>query len=228
MTNAVTLKIEDYIGHFVEAEVSLRDYTRKVKMKLTGRIIYSGYNASLMFKPKGSRNKGYFIEDIHSVNIIRKDNKNNRYYIEEYNKREQYEIELNRRLKEEETRRQEQERMRKEQFELERKKKLEYEEKKIEEAKSLGGYEELEKEVISFYQSFKGEFFNENFVKKTFIPILNKLINKGIKNVNDYPKYYFDKKHNPKFCKLIEMKLNIKLKNTQKGNVEILNNYLAG
>lgn len=230
MNNTVALKIEDFIGHQVEAEVSISGYVGKVNRKLTGRIIYSGYNESLMFKPKHSRSKGYLIEsenDIHSVNIIRRDNKNNRFYIEEYNKRDQYEMELNKRFEKEKTRREEQERLRKEQIELERKKKLEVEQRRIEEAKSLGGYEELEKEVISFYESFKDEFFNENFVKKTYIPILNKLINKGISNVNDYPRYYFDKKHNPKFCRLIEMKLNVKLKNTQKGNIEILNDYLA-
>jgi hypothetical protein len=64
-------------------------------------------------------------------------------------------------------------------------------------------------------------------VKSTYIPILNKLANKAINNISEYPKYYFCKKQNPKFCALIEKLLNIKLTNTQKGNVDKINQYLA-
>lgn len=224
------LKIEDVIGHYVEAEVSLKGYFEKSKHTLIGRIVYSEYNASLLFKPKGSKGKGYIIEnenDIHSVKVVRKDNKNNKYYLEAYNNRDKFEQALNERLKKEDEERLEQERLREERIKLKRKLEQEKKQKEIDEAKSLGGYEELENEVIEFYQSFEGEFFNESFVRSTYVPILNKLIHKAIDSVSEYPKYYFDKKHNPKFTELIERMTNIKLGNTQKGNVEILNSYLA-
>lgn len=231
MTNVIVanVNIMDVIGHYVEAELSLNGWTGKVKQNLTGRIVYSEYNASLFFKPKGSRNKGYAIDenDIYSVKIIRKDNKENIYWMEAYSNKDQAEIKLKERLELEEKKREEQYKQRQERIELERKLEQEKIEKEIEKAKSLGGYEDLENDVISFYQSFEGEFFNEKFVKDTYIPILNKLIHKAIDNVGEYPKYYFDKKHNPKFTKLIETKLNIKLGNTQKGNIEKLNHYLA-
>jgi flagellar biosynthesis GTPase FlhF len=228
-TTISSVNVNEVIGHYVEAELTLNGrYGGEVTKIMEGRIIYSTYQASLFFKPKGNKNKGYSIEesDILSVNIIRKDNKENQYYKEAYSNKEHFEQELNKRLEKEAERREEERKARQERFEVAQQRKQEQEQKAIEEAKQLGGYDELEKEVIQFYQSFEGEFFNENFVKNTYIPILNNLINKGIKNVNDYPKYYFYKKHNPKFCALIERKLNIKLGNTQKGNVSLLNNYL--
>lgn len=230
MTVKTLVKIEDVLGHYVDVDVSLKGYPDKVRRTLTGRVIYSAHNASLFFKPKGSRNKGYFIEnenDVHSVTIIRKDNKNNRFYVDMYNNREKFEIEFQKRLEKEEKERQREKDLRQEMFELERKKKREKEQKEIEVARQLGGYDELEKEVIGFYESFKDEHFNERLVKNTYIPILNKLIHKSIDDVNDYPKYFFCKKHNPKFTKLVETMTNIKLGNTQKGNVELLNRYLA-
>lgn len=214
------VNINEVIGHYVEAEITLKGYLGKVKEILTGRIIYSEYNASLFFKPKGSRNKGYIIEnesDIHFVNIIRKDNKSHIYYKELYKNKYHFEEEYAKRIEKEKEQRQEQQRIRQEKFELERKKKQEREQQQINEAKQLGGYEELEKEVIDFYESFEGEFYNEKFIKNTYIPILNKLIHKSINTVNEYPKHYFCKKRNPKFVKLIETKLNVKLGNTQKG-----------
>lgn len=223
------IKIEDVLGHYVEADVSLKSYFGKVRQTLTGRIIYSEYNASLLFKPKWSKNQCYFIEsesDIHSVNIIRKDNKKHKYYKEIYKNKEQYEKEYFKRMEKEKEEKEKQRQLRQERIEQERQRKLEKEQQEINEAKKLGGYEKLEKEVIDFYKSFEGEFYNERLIKNIYVPLLNKLIHKAIPNVNDYPKYYFCKRNNPKFCKLIERKLNIKLGNTQKGNVEILNNYL--
>lgn len=230
--NAITEKINlnEVIGHFVEAEISLQGYVGKVKTNLTGRIIYSEYNASLFFKPKGSKSKGYFIEnvnDIHTVKIIRKDKASNEYYNSTYDQREKFENELNERMELIRKQQEENERQRKEQFEMERKKEQEKKEIEINEAKNLGGYDELEKEVIDYYQSFKEDFFNEKFVKTTYIPIINKLLNKAINDITEYPKHYFDKKRNPKFCALIEKKLNIKLTATQKGNVDKINQYLA-
>lgn len=224
------VNIENVLGHFVEAELTLNSWYGRVKQTLQGRIIYSEYNASLFFKPKHSKNRGYLIDsenDIHSVTIIRKDNKQHAYYIEAYKNREYYEEQYNKRLKEEDRQRQKEHELRTQQLEQERQRKKEKEQKEINEAKKLGGYDELEKEVISFYESFEGEFYNENFVKTIVVPLLNKLIHKGINNVNDYPKYYFDKNHNTKFCMLIEKKLGIKLPRTQKGSVEALNKYLS-
>lgn len=229
MTVNTLIKIEDVLGHYVEADVSLKGYVGKVRQTLTGRIIYSEYNASLFFKPKGSKNRGYFIEseeDVHSVKIIRKDNKNHKYYKEVYKNKEQYEKEYFKRMEKEKEEKEKQRQLRQERIEQERQRKLEKEQQEINEAKKLDGYEKLEKEVIDFYESFEGEFYNERLVKNTYVPLLNKLIHKAIPNVNDYPKYYFCKRNNLKFSKLIERKLNIKLGNTQKGNVEVLNNYL--
>lgn len=224
------INVSEVIGHYVEADISVKGYYGKTRINMNGRIIYSEYNATLFFKPKGSKNRGYFIEseeDVHSVKIIRKDNKNHKYYKEVYENKEQYEKEYFKRLKKEEEEKEKQRQLRQERMEQERQRKLEKEQQEINEAKKLDGYEELEKEVIDFYESFEGEFYNERFVKNTYVPLLNKLIHKAIPNVNDYPKHYFCKRNNPKFSKLIERKLNIKLGNTQKGNVELINNYLA-
>lgn len=224
------VNVNEVIGHFVEAELSLNSWYGKVKQRLVGRIIYSEYNASLFFKPKGNKNRGYLIEnedDIHSVAIIRKDNKNHKYYAEAYDNKEVYEIEREKRLEAERKRREKEEQLRRERFEMERQIEKEKKQKEIDEARQLGGYDELEKEVFDYYNSFEGEFYNENFVKTIVMPLLNKLIHKSIENVNAYPKYYFDKKHNKKFCALIEKRLGIKLPNTQKGSVEVLNKYLS-
>jgi flagellar biosynthesis GTPase FlhF len=229
MTTLTKVNVMDVIGHVVESEISVNGYYGKVNLNLTGRIIYSDYNASLFFKPKGSKNKGYIIEseeDILNVKVTRKDKENHEYYKKVYENKEQSEIRLSQRLQKEEEARQEQNKRRQEEIAENKRRKEEKEKQFIEEARSLGNYEELEKEVITFYQSFD-EFFNENFVKNTYIPILNKLINKAVSSVEEFPKYYFDKKHNPKFTNLIETKLNIKLGNTQKGNVDKLNQYLA-
>jgi hypothetical protein len=224
------ININEVMGHYVEAEISFISWSGKSKHTLEGRIIYSDHNASLFFKPKNSKNKGYFIEDendIHSVKIIRKDNRNNEYYIAAYNNREKSEQKLNKRLEKEEEERKEQDRLRKERFEMERRKEQEDKEKEINDAKNLGGYDTLENDVVNFYQSFKDEFFNEEFVKSTYIPILNKLVHKSIDNVDGYSKHFFSKERNPKFCALIENKLNIKLPKTQKGSIEVLNKYLS-
>ena len=221
--------INDVLGHFVEAEVSVKGWSGKNKTVLTGRIIYSSYNASLFFKPKNSKNRGYIIEnedDIHSVKITRKDNKSNKYYSEEYDNRDQFEQQFNERQEREQMEREKRVQLRKERFEMDRKKDQEKKKEEVIQAKLLGGYEELEKEVIDFYESSNIEFFNESFVRTTVVPLLNKLIHKSINNVNEYPKHYFDKKRNSKFCTVMENKLGIKLTNTQKGNVEKINKYL--
>lgn len=224
------VKIENILGHYVEADITTKGYFGKTRVELVGRIIYSDYFASLFFKPKNSRNKGYLIEngnDVHSVKIIRKDKKKNEYYVNLYSNKHKHEWELQERLEREKRELQKQEEERRRQFELKRKKEQEERQREIEEAKNLGGYEKLEKEVIDFYKSFKNEYFNENLVKNTYIPILNKLIHKAINNVDEYPKHFFCKRNNPKFTKLIEIKLNLKLTNTQQKNTEILNKYLA-
>jgi uncharacterized protein YhaN len=230
--NATTLNVDinNIIGHMVEAKLNLDGCFGKVEKTMIGHIVYSEYNASLFFKPKGSKNKGYLINDksdIISAAIVRRNNKQNSYYKEIYANNEYYKMELEKRKEEERKQRKEQNRLNKERFELERQRQKDEEQKEIDEAKKLGGYEELEKEVISYYQSFEEEYFNERFVKTIVVPVLNKLINKGIENVNVYPKHYFDKKRNHKFCTMIEKYLDVKLTNTQKGNVQILNNYLA-
>ncbi len=230
MTTLTKINIEEVIGHFVEAELSLVNYWGgKVNQKMTGRIIFSEYNASLFFMPKGSKNKGYTIDedDILYVNIIRKDKTKHEYYVNAYNQREKAELKLEDRLEEEQRQREENARLRKEEFERVQREKEEAKQREIESAKQLGGYEELENEVIAFYES-TGEFYNENTVKTIFLPILNKLIHKSITNVNDYPKHYFgkNKNGNPRFCKLIEKYLEIKLPSTQKASVEMLNEYL--
>lgn len=217
--------IESVLGHVIEAELTLQGYFGSVKQTLVGRIIYSAYQGSLFFIPKGNRSKGYSINlsSIHNVKILKKDKKKHEEYLSFYIQREQIEKDINEisRLKREEN-----ERIRKERFEQERKIRKENREREINEAKILGGYDDLEKEVIVFYESYGMDTFSESFVKNTTVPLLNKLMNKGIENVNDYPKHYFDKKRNPRLCALIEKKLNIKLLNTQKGNVEKLNQYL--
>lgn len=57
--------------------------------------------------------------------------------------------------------------------------------------------------------------------------MLIKIIYKGINDITIYPKHFFDKRNNPRFCKLLELKTEIKLANTQKKNIEILNEYLV-
>lgn len=229
MNTLEKININEILGHHVDAIVNLCDaFGYKSEYNLTGRIIYSEYNASLFFKPKGSRNKGYLIkdeDDILEVKIIRKDNKMNEYYVNLYKQKEFFEKKKEERLAEEQKEREEQEKLRKKIAEVKKKKEQEAIEKEIEEAKALGGYEELEKEVIEFYES-SNEHYNKKFVETIVVPILNKLIHKAISNVNCYPKYIFCKKSNTRFCKLIEKYLNIKLTNVQKKNVEIINNYL--
>lgn len=224
------MDIKKYLGHMVEAEMSLKGYYGKVSQVLTGRIIYSEYNASLFFKPKGNRNKSYLIEseeDIHSVSIVRKDNRQHKHYIEVYNNKDFYEKQYHERIKREREEYKKQEQLRLEKFQRERQEEKERKQKEIETAKKLGGYDELSKEAHEHYKSVYGDdFYNENFLNETILPILNKLIHKSIDNVNEYPKHFFDKKRNKAFCGLLENKLNIKLKNTQKGNVELLNDYL--
>lgn len=224
------MKIQDYIGHTVEAEMTLDGYFGKTDIKKEGKIIYSGYNASLFFKPKHSRNKGYLINDeenIHNVRIIRKNNKDNKMYWEAYQRAEEFEREYKIRTEQEADERARMQEERKKHFEEERRRKEEQKQQEINEARDLGGYEQLEKDVINFYNSFDGEFFNENFVKTVITPLLNKLVHKSIENVNEYPKYFFGKNSQPKFCALLEKKLNIKLPKTQKGSVAALNEYLS-
>ncbi|PAV30216.1 hypothetical protein CIL05_07045 [Virgibacillus profundi] len=220
-----TINIEEILGHMVKAEISVNGMLGTTRINEEGRIVYSLHNQSLFFLPKGKRNKGYAIrgeENIHSVEIIKKDNKKHNEYINDYLNREQLERDHIERRREHNK---QQEQARKEQFDRERQREKAAKEKEIKEAKALGGYEELENEVIELYEQ-DGEFYNESFVKTFTVPLLNKLINKSIPNINEYNKHYFDKKRNPKLCKLIEAKLNIKLVNTQKGNVIKLNEYL--
>ena len=222
----MSVNIENVIGHVVEAEITLTGYFGSSKQIKKGRIIYSTYQNSLFFLPTGSRSKGFIIDEtaIHSVEIVKKDKSKHEEYLTLYRHREQLEKEqAERRQREWEERN----RLEKERRDRKRELEIEKREKEINEAKELGGYDELEQEVITYYKSFEDANFNESYVKNTVVPLLNKLINKGISNVNEYPKYYFDKKHNPKMCALIEKKLSIKLLNTQKGNVEKLNQYLV-
>lgn len=219
--------INNVIGHFVKAELELTGYFGKVLKTMEGRIIYSTYQGSLIFLPKGKRNYGYKIseDDIKSVEIIRKDKAKHEEYLSLYKEREAIEKERQERLKREY---EEKEKERQEMFkrkEQERKDKINAE---IEEAKQAGNYEEIRQEVIDYYKSFMGDFYPESFVENIAVPLIVKIVNKAISNVEEhYPKYYFDKKTNPKLCHLLEVKTGIKLTNTQKRNVQIINEYLT-
>lgn len=223
----MNISIENVIGHFVKAEIELEGYFESVLKTLEGRIIYSTYQGSLFFLPKGKRNQGYKIneDDIKSIEIIRKDKAKHEEYLPLYKERETIEKERQERLKREY---EEKEKERQEMFkrkEQERKDKINAE---IEEAKQIGDYERVRQEVIDYYKSFKDDFYSESFVENIAVPLIVKIANKVISNVEEaYPKHYFDKRRNPKLCHLLEVKTGIKLTNTQKGNVQKINEYLT-
>lgn len=233
MQDTKNIVIEEVIGHMVAASFITNGMFGKARVSKEGRIIYSIDNQSLFFLPKGARSKGYTLEheDIESVILIRKDSKKHKEYLHVYINRQELINEQSKR-KEEQNKLfwEQQKQLRQEQqkyFEQKRQQEREATQKEISEVESLGGYDELKQEAHSLYQDlYNGDFYNESFLSDVVLPIVNKLIHKSINSVNDYPKHYFDKKRNKGFCKLIENKINIKLKNTQKGNVEILNNYL--
>lgn len=217
-------KIEEIIGHMVKAKIvveGLGGYIRQLQ-ELEGRIIYSVYQEAYMFMKKGARNKGILIDinDIKEIEILKKDNQKHKEEKEKLNKKEELIKEKQERQREEH-KRQEEERER--QREEREKAKQERIKKDLEEAKSQEGGEELEREVKEAYGE---KFHNNSFINENVLPLLSKLINKNIENVDDYPKYYFSKKDNPIFTGLIEKKLNIKLPNTQKGAVKTINEYL--
>lgn len=220
------INIEGVIGHFVKAEVELTGYFGNVLKTLEGRIIYSTYQGSLFFLPKGKRKLGYKIseDDIKSVEIIRKDKVKHEEYLSLYKERETIEQERRERLKREYEMREKERQKRIEQQKREREAKIQAE---IEEAKQIGDYERIRQEVVDYYKSFKDDFYSESFVENIAVPLIVKITNKVISNVEEaYPKHYFDKKRNPKLCHLLEMKTGIKLTNTQKRNVQIINEYL--
>jgi len=216
------ISIEEILGHLGEIEYTSNGYFGNITKVEEGRVIYSVNNQSLFFLPKGNSNSGFKISDIHDFKLIRKDNRKHEMYINVYLNREQLEDEY---TKERDDNYKKQEQLRKAHIENRKRLYKEAKQKEIQESKSLGGYDELEKDVIELYEK-DGKFYNESFVKKTIVPLLNNLIHKSIPDMSQYPKHYFDKKRNTKFCKMLESKLSIKLKNTQKGNIDILNGYL--
>lgn len=216
------INIEEILGHLGEIRYTSKGYLGDITKVEEGRVIYSVSNQSLFFLPKGNSNRGFEVSEIYDFKLIRKDNRKHEVYINDYLNREQLENEY---IEEREERYKKQEQLRKAHLESRKRLDKESKQKEIQESKSLGGYDELEKDIIEFYEK-DGEFYNESFVKETLIPLINKLIHKSISDMSDYPKHYFDKKRNTKFCKMLESKLGIKLKNTQKGNIDILNGYL--
>lgn len=227
MTNEVALKIEEMFGHM--AKITLKPANALSETTMDGKLVYSMYNASIFFMPKGSRSNGYIIEsvdDIVAFEITRKNNKENAYQNELYGRREEAEQQLAERLEKEHQAYKEREERRKKAYAQ----KMDEEEKEIQreiaEASTLCDYEAFENEVLTFYES-TGEPYSESAVKTIFVPMLVKLVYKGIDDVSEYPKHYFDKKRNPRFCTILEKKTGLKLANTQKKNVELIDDYLS-
>ena len=219
---------DEVLGHMALVEFEGNGYFGKVRVQKEGRLIYSDYQAALFFMAKGNKNKGNIIRnesDIKSVTIIRKDNKKNALYNEMYSNHQIALQMKNERLDREAQQREEERNHREEERKRIQEEEQRVQEQQLLEASALGDYASLEEEALSFYEN-SGEPYNENFVKSTIVPMLAKIKHKAIDDIGVYKKYMFDKKNNPRFCKLLEMKTGVKLANTQKKNVEILNQYL--
>ena len=93
---------------------------------------------------------------------------------------------------------------------------------------NLDEYEALEKEVFAYYEWAYGERLPKKQVTNTLVPLLYKLINKQISDVNEYPSQYFDCKKYRLFCFLIEKKLKFRLNKSESQNVKRINQYLKG
>lgn len=89
-------------------------------------------------------------------------------------------------------------------------------------------YGALEQELITYYEWAYKERLYKRHILDTLVPLLDKLIHKKIRNVNDYPPHYFNKHKNPLFCFLIEKKLKFRLNKTEAENVKKINQYLKG
>lgn len=221
------INIEEIIGHVVKATFWGTSFFGDVKLTKEGRVIYSAYQGTLMFKEKGARNKAYpLTEDkLLSVEMIRKDKKNHELYSAIYAKKEELvEREQNRQKKEAEYRRLQREKA----IEEEKLRKAAKIQEEIDEADSLPGYAELKQELINYYeQEYKGEFYNSDFVLTTLAPIAQQIIHKSLPNVDKYPKYYFCKDRMHKFTGFLELKTGVKFGKTQSGNVAKLNKFLS-
>lgn len=220
------VNIPEVIGHLAEVEFMSEGYFGSNRVVKEGRIIFSVYQAKLMLKPKGARNKGYSLseKDILSVKVIKKDKKNHEHYLSLYQDRERLVEEENERqenMRAAQKKREEEQRLRRKQEEEHKKNQM------MLKLRQLGNYDVLIDEMLAFYKvESNGKYFNEHTVQDILAPVAQQLIHLAVTDVNDFPKYYFCKERMPIFSRYLEQKLGVKFSSTQKGNVEILNVYL--